>query len=258
MKKTRLYLWATAALCALLAALLAAGIVGIYRDGAAAQAAGDGAAWIFTRQKVAERFAPLVPLGLALLALTVASLCLGIRDDGADKPVQDARIALERLCARVSAPSEAMERERRIRKRLRWGGWLVFVLCMAPAALYLADPAHFGAVDPEREFGALARGCFPWIAAGFGALALGAALRERSLRRELEAARALLKAERAEAPAPAPTRPAVPAASRAVPAIRAALLLAGAVCIALGARNGSLRDVLYKAVTICTECVGLG
>ena len=31
-----------------------------------------------------------------------------------------------------------------------------------------------------------------------------------------------------------------------------------AVCIALGARNGSLRDVLYKAVTICTECVGLG
>ena len=34
-----------------------------------------------------------------------------------------------------------------------------------------------------------------------------------------------------------------------------------AVAIALiiaGIFNGSARDVLYKAITICTECVGLG
>ena len=41
-------------------------------------------------------------------------------------------------------------------------------------------------------------------------------------------------------------------------ALRVALLVAAVVCIIAGALNGGARDVLYKAITICTECVGLG
>ena len=37
----------------------------------------------------------------------------------------------------------------------------------------------------------------------------------------------------------------------------AALVAAGALVI-LGILNGGLRDVLAKAVKICTECIGLG
>ena len=37
-----------------------------------------------------------------------------------------------------------------------------------------------------------------------------------------------------------------------------ALLAAAAVLITAGALNGGLRDVLAKAVSICTECIGLG
>ena len=40
--------------------------------------------------------------------------------------------------------------------------------------------------------------------------------------------------------------------------LQAALLAAALGMIVAGALNGSLRDVLYKAVNICTECVGLG
>ncbi len=40
--------------------------------------------------------------------------------------------------------------------------------------------------------------------------------------------------------------------------IRAALLIAAALMIAAGVANGGLRDVLYKAKNICTECIGLG
>ena len=36
------------------------------------------------------------------------------------------------------------------------------------------------------------------------------------------------------------------------------ILAAAAVLITLGILNGGLRDVLFKAVSICTECIGLG
>ena len=41
-------------------------------------------------------------------------------------------------------------------------------------------------------------------------------------------------------------------------ALWAALLAAGSVLIVLGVLNGGARDVLAKAVKICSECIGLG
>lgn len=40
--------------------------------------------------------------------------------------------------------------------------------------------------------------------------------------------------------------------------LQAAVIAAAVLLIFAGAWNGSARDVLYKAITICTECVGLG
>ncbi|MBR2699575.1 MAG: thioredoxin [Clostridia bacterium] len=39
---------------------------------------------------------------------------------------------------------------------------------------------------------------------------------------------------------------------------QAVLIAAAVALIVLGIVNGSARDVLYKAIMICTECVGLG
>ena len=41
-------------------------------------------------------------------------------------------------------------------------------------------------------------------------------------------------------------------------ALRRALLVASACLMAAGILNGSMRDVLYNAINICTECIGLG
>lgn len=41
-------------------------------------------------------------------------------------------------------------------------------------------------------------------------------------------------------------------------ALRWALLVCAAVLIGIGICNGGARDVLVKAVAICTECIGLG
>ena len=40
--------------------------------------------------------------------------------------------------------------------------------------------------------------------------------------------------------------------------VRLAILVIAIAFIIIGIVNGSARDVLFKAVTICTECVGLG
>ena len=41
-------------------------------------------------------------------------------------------------------------------------------------------------------------------------------------------------------------------------AARLILFAAALVLLVLGIRNGGLRDVLIKAINICTECIGLG
>ena len=40
--------------------------------------------------------------------------------------------------------------------------------------------------------------------------------------------------------------------------LRGALYIAAAALIVCGIANGGMRDVLVKAINICTECIGLG
>ena len=49
-----------------------------------------------------------------------------------------------------------------------------------------------------------------------------------------------------------------PQGKPASPALRVVLYAAAVVLIVLGVMNGGLRDVLVKAINICTECIGLG
>lgn len=45
---------------------------------------------------------------------------------------------------------------------------------------------------------------------------------------------------------------------RGVGLMRAAILLCAGTFILLGVMNEGARDVLYKAIAVCTECIGLG
>lgn len=47
-------------------------------------------------------------------------------------------------------------------------------------------------------------------------------------------------------------------APRRMGAARVVIALAAVILIVLGVLNGGMRDVLVKAVNICTECIGLG
>ena len=254
MNKRRVYLILQAAVCVALVALMALSAVSICRDGMARKAL-DPLERVYSPEIVAERFAPIAPLLAAGLVLLAVGLALGLKDERAERPVRDPLWARDLAAARVRRPSDAMLREQTAQRWLRWIGRGAFALSMVPVAIFLADPARFPAEDPEAMLSGLTRILAPCAALGLVALAATAVLRERSALREIEAARARAREEAAMGPTPMTPEFARPKSQGVV---RAALLAAAAALIVAGILNGSARDVLYKAITICSECIGLG
>ena len=254
MTRSRIYLILQAVLCVLLVVLLSVSAVTIYREGAARKAERPLES-IYTREITAEKFAPIAPLFFAAIGLMLAGLVLGVRDENAQKPVEDPELKRDLVVARVSQPSDDMRVARSGQKRWLLIGWAAFALCMVPIFIYLLNPQHFPLANLEGMFYGLVRVLIPWTVVGLGALALCAGMRERCVLRETEAAQAQLKAEKE-----AGVRPEPKAAPRrgSMGVLQIALVVIAIGLIVAGVFNGSARDVLYKAINICTECVGLG
>ena len=279
MTKNKIFLWIQTALCVLIAFLLASSAVRIFIDGSAYQAAGHPSEWIYTREKAAAALMPILPLFLLSFAMTVYSLVKEIKDEEADKSVQDVERARDLVCARVAQPSEEMAKERALQKKLQLGGWIGFAVCMIPILLYITNGAHFALTDAEgldHSIVSMVAFVVPWTVIGLACLVVATVLQGRSIQREADAATALMKeaaaakaAEAASADASAAKAPAAakagaplyntsPETARRRILIRRVLLVAAVIFVVLGVQNGSMKDVLVKAIRICTECVGLG
>ena len=254
MTKGKIYLVLQSIVCILLAALLALAAVSVFREGSARKAA-NPLENVYTPAAAAAAFAPIAPLFFASLGLLAAGLLLGVRDEKAGKPVRDAEISRDLATARLSAPSEAMKKERQTQKRLTVIGWGLFALCMVPVAVYLTNPAHFPEDNLEGMIAGLIRVFLPWTAVGLGALAVTGVLRDKSLLRETEAAKAQLKKA---PPSSLPKTPEGGKPDRRRGIVQMSLVVLGLFFLVLGVVNGSALDVLIKAISICTECVGLG
>ncbi len=134
-------------------------------------------------------------------------------------------------------------------KILRWATAAATVLLLSALAvqcidLYLTGRTHAFSTF-TREIVAERLGLFTWPALLWAALAMAAGLTSRG------------------EPTPLPLRR--PDVSQKAPdsrwpvgATRIALYAAAALLTILGVMNGGLRDVLVKAINICTECIGLG
>ena len=292
MAKNKKFLWIQTALCVLIAVLLASSAVRIFIDGSAYQAAGHPSEWIYTREKAAAALMPILPLFLLSFAMTVYGLVKGIEDEKADKPVQDVERARDLVCARVAQPSEEMAKERGLQKKLLLGSWIGFAVCMIPILLYITNGAHFALTDAEgldHSIVSMIAYVVPWTVLGLACLIVTTVLQGKSMQREADAATALMKeaaaakaakaakaaaesAKTAEAPSAGAESAKAPSASKAAAPlyntspetarrrilIRRVLLVAAVIFVVLGVQNGSMKDVLVKAIRICTECVGLG
>ena len=266
MSKSKIFLIVQSALCVLIAVLLSASAIRIFLEGSAWQAAGHPSDWIYTREKAAGALAPILPLILASIVMTIIGLVKDIKDEDTDKPVQDAEISRDLIAARVPQPSPEMASERETQKKLGIGGRIGFAVCMVPIFIYVTNADHFAQTDAlglDQNIVALIAFVVPWTIAGLACLVVTTILQEKSILRETEAANAAIKAAKAAAApqiakAPAPLVSVSPETARRRILLRRVLMAAAVLFIVLGIFNGSMKDVLIKAIKICTECVGLG
>lgn len=236
--------------------MLAAAAIMIYRDGLVLKAA-DPLSWIYTREKVAAAAGPVMPVLVLGIVLTAAGLFMRISDANADKPAKDTEWQRDTIVSRVAAPSNEMKAERSRQRKLNYGGWAAFALCMVPILIYITNGNHFPNGDLEPVFLALILHVIPWTLIGLGILMISTVLQEKSMEREIMAAKEQIKLEKAEGVKPEADDGKVQPADRAR-LLRIALLAVAVMMIVAGTFNGSARDVFGKAVKICTECIGLG
>lgn len=256
MDKKKIFLAVQSLLCIILAVMLAFAAVGIYRNGLA-QKAEDPLSWIYTREKAAGALIPVLPLLVFSFVLTFIGLFMGIRDENAEKPVKSTEYLRDLTAARVASPGAAMKAETDLQKKLLYGGWAVFAAAMIPVLLYITNGNHFPGSDLESAFLALIAHVLPWTAIGLAALMITGVLREKSMQREIEAAKEQIRMEKEEGITKKPEKTEKSPAGR-IRMLRAALLALSVLLITAGVYNGSAKDVLGKAINICTECIGLG
>ena len=111
MTRRKLFLYMQAALCVAIAALLVAGAVSLYLDGAAKQAQGDLFYYMYTRERVGAKLMPILPLMFTALGLSIAGVILGVRDDRADSPVRDEIFMRELGSIREKSISQRADRK---------------------------------------------------------------------------------------------------------------------------------------------------
>ena len=194
MDRKKILLTTQTLLCVILVVMLIMAALGIFREGLGLKAA-DPLIWIYSREKAAAALRPVLPLIILSLVLTAVGLGLGIRDENGEKPVKDTESLRDLTISRVASASAEMNAERIRQKKLLYGGWAVFALCMMPVLLYITNGAHFPDGDLEPVFLALIGHVLPWTAIGLAALMISAVLQEKSMEREIEAAKEQIKIE---------------------------------------------------------------
>jgi len=249
-------------------------------------AADFGGTYVFSRERVAERLSKIAPaFWIWVVMIFVGFVLWEVFPEPKRKPRMDVRYTLYRLNKRMPANAEgdlqssleAVNRERLILKIL----WIAVAAVGAGVAIYtivyLATPSNFPVVENNsKPVFDMVKHVMPAVAAAF-ACALGVAVYEGvSAKKQLEHVKKLVKGA-----TPAPVKPnpvrvklVVKAENSKffafllkcwdfVTAHRIAIIRVVVGCVAVsfviaGACNGSMRDLLNKAINICTECIGLG
>ncbi len=205
---------------------------------------------VFSVEIVEARLRPLLPFLAVYVLMTLGALVAQSTGPVGKSPVSHSpEDRLRLLKAHVaSLPDEAKALERQ-RRTICVAAAVAVLACAVPCLIYLLNRDHFTSWNLEQVMGQMLLHVAPWVAAAFGVVLAASFACGRNVKREITALKGHVGKAKPETPAP-----------RRVPVgvLRACLYAVAIVFIVLGVMNGGLRDVLVKAVNICTECIGLG
>ncbi len=230
---------------------------------------------IYSRAIVGVRLRRLaIPSVLWILSIIggfVFSVLFPVAKKGRVK--QNAGTALRKLKRRMpNAQGEEFLAEKNNFTRLERSRYILYAVAalfsLASAIVtivYLSNTGHFAAVNLNAEILAMVKGVMPWIGVSL-LLFVAATLYEHfTVKREIESMKKLLLLGRG-APVEQPSAllqkyragMAVVESEKTKWVVRGVVLAVGLTFFIVGICNGGANDVLFKAINICTECIGLG
>lgn len=213
----------------------------------------------FNRERIAQHFAPIAIPVYACLGVVAAGFALSplLPPQADSDPDRDA-VTLRRLQAKVdlnACPAELTRdvcRQRRSRNRHYYATLVLLAIGAAVYLWYGLDVNHFSKSNPNGSMGQAMMVLLPCMAVPALYGIFTAYFCRHSVNKEI----ALLRTAPKEAISPAPKT----AAKREkwMPYVQGGILAVGVGLLVYGALYNGAMDVLWKAVNICQECIGLG
>lgn len=251
------------AMTVILGALFIWQILYIYLTGTAADYEGT---YAFTSARVGAGLMKILPAIVIWIVMIIAAFVLWeVFPVKQARAKQDARYTLYRLKKRMpAAVGEELKTSFNYVKGEEENLKILWLLCAVVGVagaiysiIYLANPQHFPKADVTAEMLKMVKNIIPWVIVTF-ALACGICVYEGvSAKRQLEHVKKLAAGGNLNEVTHGKIykffhcKYFLLGVRIAVGCVSVAFIIAG-IC------NGGMRDVLIKAINICTECIGLG
>lgn len=152
----------------------------------------------------------------------------------------------------------------RVRRLILWSvAGAILLACTIAVLCYILNTAHFVSDSITSDMLAMAKNVLPWIASAFVTLIVATVLSHFNAKKRVQAIKTLIKHGNGVATTPSELK-FIAAARKIVNnnitlwVVRGIVFVVGVTFLILGIVNGGARDVLIKAINICTECIGLG
>lgn len=263
-KKVRLiYGWVFTAFTIVVGVLFIWQVLDIYTGGIAA-----GNTSPFSRGLVEERLGIIAAPFWIWIAMIVAGLILWEVFPVKEKlsPVTDPRYVLKRLEKRLPAEAEgelksSLDYVKSQNKTLKIFHWLLFaIVCiyLAYVIAYVSIPSNFPNKDKTADMLNMAKYLLPVAAIVFVAAILYVGYYKYAAKNMLPHVKKLTAGVKANAAVKQNKFMQIVTHKYFKLGVRIAVACLGVAFVIAGCFNGSIGEVLNKAIRICTECIGLG
>lgn len=220
--------------------------VGIYRSGDQP----------YSREAVAAAFSPIAIAVYLCLALVIGGFILhfALPVEKKQKMTPQVEMTWQRLAAKadLDACDSAVREEILALRKQRQLHWYISLAVLALGCIcfliYALNPSHFHQSEINDSMIRAMQVMLPCLLIPFGYALFASYFSKRSMEKEIGLLRS---APKGSAPSPAKK-------NGFLFWLRIGVVTAAVVLMVYGFLTGGTRDVLTKAVNICTECIGLG